>query len=278
MKQFNSSKNYRLTKLVTVICFLAFVIEIIFLVKYPLGSQQAFFLVLFSGLTLILLALRRIAFTTMFLLSTFTLIIAWRLSALAGYTVVVWVYGMAMLFQLFNYILFAYESIKTVRGQSLLNNGDQARVFEWQLLFIRLYLGFNLIPHFCEKLFAGPTIRAVDVNAFMLLGMHHPLSMVLISGVIELAGAFAISCGFFTRLGAICLAAYLIDCGFLGHHFSNGFIWALPGGGWEFPVLWAVLVISFAFFGAGNFSLDRALKNAYQLPGFLKHIMGGRFT
>jgi putative oxidoreductase len=62
----------------------------------------------------------------------------------------------------------------------------------------------------------------------------------------------------------------------MGHHFSNGFIWASQGGGWEYPVLWTVLIISFAFFGAGDFSLDRSLKNRFNIPLWIKHLMGGR--
>ncbi len=59
----------------------------------------------------------------------------------------------------------------------------------------------------------------------------------LIAGIVEFAGALSIWCGILTRLGAICLAIYLMVATYLGHHFTNGFIWASPGGGWEYPVL-----------------------------------------
>lgn len=278
MKQLAHNENHLLTKLITLICLVGLIITLILLFTKPVNVQQGFFLVFFSALTLLLLSLRKIAFMAMFLMSTFTLIAAWRLSALAGYTALTWIYTVAMLFKLVNYLLFAYQSIHQARNTPASAHHHQTTAFEWQLLFIRLFIGFDLIPHFCEKLFAGPAIRADDIHAFAQLGVPHPLLMVIIAGVIELAGAFAISCGFITRLGSISLAIYLMIATYLGHHFTNGFIWASPGGGWEYPVLWTALILSFSVFGAGDFSLDRSLKNAYTLPNWLKHLMGGRFT
>ncbi len=121
-------------------------------------------------------------------------------------------------------------------------------------------------------------MRADDIHAFTQLGVPHPLTMVIIAGCMELGGALSISCGFLTRLGAICFFIYLMTATFLGHHFTNGFIWALPGGGWEFPVLWGILVLSFAIFGAGEFSLDFVFKDKLNVPAWIKHVMGGRFS
>lgn len=278
MNHVSYQDNVKLNKLITVICLLGLITEIIFLIKTPLGLQQAFFLVLFSGVTLALLSMRRAPFSVMFLLSTFSLITAWRLSALAGYTAVTWLFTAAMLLKLVSYCVFAYQAIKTTRSSPSHQHHHQSTVFEWQLLLIRLFIGFDLIPHFCEKLFAGSSIRLDDVHAFAQMGVPHPLMMVLIAGLMEFAGALAISCGLLTRLGSLCLVTYLLVATYLGHHFSHGFIWASPGGGWEFPMLWSALILSFVFFGAGDFSLDRALKNTYKIPTWLKHLMGGRFT
>ena len=181
-----------------------------------------------------------------------------------------------MLLKLANYLLFAYNAITIARDSPANEYHHQVTVFEWQLWFIRLFIGFDLIPHFCEKLFAGSVIRADDIHAFTQLGVPHPLTMVIIAGLMEFGGAFALSCGFLTRLGAICLAIYMLTATYLGHHFSNGFIWASPGGGWEYPVLWTVLILSFAFFGAGDFSLDRSIKNTMNPSRWIEHLMGGR--
>lgn len=277
MKQPHYDENHWLTKLITLICFVGLVFTLVLLFTKPLNVQQGFFLVFFSSLTLLLLSLRNLAFMLMFLISTFSLITTWRLSALAGYTTLTWIYTLAMLFKLMSYLIFAYQHIQQARSLKSSPHYHQLTVFEWQLIFIRLYIGFDLIPHFCEKLFAGPAIRADDIHAFTQLGVPHAALMVIIAGVIECAGAFAIACGFLTRLGSILLATYLMTATYMGHHFLKGFIWASPGGGWEYPVLWTALILSFAVFGAGDFSLDRSLKNTYKLPSWLKHLMGGRF-
>jgi putative oxidoreductase len=38
-------------------------------------------------------------------------------------------------------------------------------------------------------------------------------------------------------------------------HAANGFTFSNPGGGWEFPVLWTVLLIVQALLGDGAWSL-----------------------
>jgi len=273
-KYFNINDNYRITKFISMLSIIAIFFEIIMFFVHPVRFQQGFFLLLFTLITVMFLLMVRRSFMVIFLLSTFTLIASWRLSALAHYHIVTWILTIAMVFKLINYLLFAYESIQAKNGVSPFEH--QITLFEWQLLFIRLFIGFDLIPHFCEKLFAGSAVRADDVHAFIQLGVHYPLTMVFIVGIMEFGGALALSCGLFTRLGSICLAIYMLTATYLGHHFSNGFIWASPGGGWEYPVLWTVLILSFALFGAGDFSIDRYLKDRFHLPQWIKHIMGGR--
>jgi hypothetical protein len=38
------------------------------------------------------------------------------------------------------------------------------------------------------------------------------------------------------------------------------------------------LILSFAVFGAGDFSVDRWFKNHWRLPSWIKHLMGGRHS
>lgn len=52
------------------------------------------------------------------------------------------------------------------------DNGRPKATFPMiQLAFIRLYIGLDLVPHFTEKLFAGPKTRADDVTSFQELGI-----------------------------------------------------------------------------------------------------------
>ena len=274
MKKERFNPHSLVVSLVALLALLGFILLVFYINKNSFSFQQNFFLLFFSALTIILLLLRKFSFTIFFLLSTFTLLITWRLCALAHLILINYIYFAAMLLKFCLYINFAYQNIIQIRK----TKPNREPAYIWQLLFIRLAIGFDLVPHFTEKLFAGSVIRAEDVHAFAQLGVPHSLTMVIISGCIELAGAFSISCGFLTRLGAICFFIYLMIATFLGHHFMNGFIWAIPGGGWEFPVLWGVIILSFAVFGAGDFSLDYIFKNNYNVPNWIKHLMGGRFA
>lgn len=229
------------------------------------------FLIGFSIVTVFLVLLEFYSYTTFFLLSTFTFIASWRLAALANDTWAEYSYLVAFILIFIQFIITAKRSLNEKNIQA---SANVVSIYEWQLVFVRLYIGCDLILHFCEKLFAGPIVRQGDINAFIQLGVPHATSFVFIAGVIEFAGAFSLSCGLFTRLGSVCLFTYLMVATFLGHHFSNGFIWAEPGGGWEYPVLWSVLVLSFAIAGATTFSLDEVLQERYKLPKAIKLLMG----
>lgn len=146
--------------------------------------------------------------------------------------------------------------------------------FEWHLTFIRIYIGFNLIAHFGEKLFAGSAPFQTDVKAFIQLGVPHPEAFVILAGLCELAGAISVGLGFLTRVGAITTTVYLIIATTLGGHFLDGFIWANTGGGWEYPVFWSTLLLSFSVLGAGKYSIDASIKRHFKPPQWVHHLMG----
>tara|TARA_B100000989_G_scaffold256873_1_gene206230 strand:+ start:50391 stop:50972 length:582 start_codon:yes stop_codon:yes gene_type:complete len=144
------------------------------------------------------------------------------------------------------------------------------------MTFIRLYLGFNLMAHGSEKLLAGPEPFMQDVSAFVTLGVPMPEFFVALAGVCEIAGAIAIGLGLLTRLGAICTALYLFIATYLGAHFTLGYIWANPGGGWEYPTLWIVFTLVFAVTGAGKLSIDYLAHQRWHLPQWYHKLAGLR--
>ena len=267
--------SYWLLQITRVLIVISFIFLNSVLWSHPLSMQQIFFLELFSLLSVLVVFLSALSFQSRFLFSTFFMLVAWRLVSLAQLPWLPELYVLILLVKLTNFFIAAYNDI---REASL---GDKQHhhntCFEWQLFFIRMFIGYDLVPHFCEKLFAGTVVRLGDVHAFSQLGVHHPLATVLVAGLCELGGALSISTGLFTRLGSVCLFAYLMIATVLGHHFSLGFIWASPGGGWEFPMLWGVLILSFAFFGAGEFSIDAAVLDRLRArPRWLCFLMGQR--
>lgn len=215
-------------------------------------------------------------FTLLFLLSSFSCLIALRLNWYTGYTLSFYCLLACLLVKLVNYIITAKNDLnerELVTDKNIRHSGH----YEWQLLFIRMFIGFDLVPHFCEKLFAGPVPRLEDIQSFVSLGVPHAAFFVYLAGIIEFFGSLSIGMGFLTRTGALALGVYLMVATYLGHHFDLGFIWASQGGGWEYPVLWTTLIVSFSFFGGGGFSVDRVLRDRFSLPTWLLRLMGSRY-
>jgi len=47
-----------------------------------------------------------------------------------------------------------------------------------------------------------------------------------------------------------------------GGHFQIGYVWALPEGGYEFGVFWAVMIAVFAVLGGGSLSVDNTVRQS----------------
>ncbi|MEM9093324.1 MAG: DoxX family protein, partial [Cyanobacteria bacterium P01_F01_bin.53] len=119
---------------------------------------------------------------------------------------------------------------------------------------------------------AGP--RSGDIQAFQALGISDPADFVIVAGIIEFSAAIGVGLGLFTRLACISTVIYLMVATVMGHHFTLGFIWASTGGGWEYPVLWSVLILSFVFGGGRWMSLDEVISEHIKLPKWVNVIMG----
>lgn len=136
------------------------------------------------------------------------------------------------------------------------------------LTFVRIYVGFDLIPHFTEKLFAGPASFHRLVAIFDQFGLPSPEIFVIVAGLCEFGILIGTGLGLLTRLASVCAALYFLIATIIGGHFADGFIWA--GGGWKYSALMIVLFLTFTYTGGGAFSLDRALIAAKRMPARLK--------
>ena len=292
---YNEVINYHGSKIINRINFLIILIAAIAQIHYLFidNSQNhelaqnklqiTIFSIIFPAITILLYLIffrmkkikKKSYFTSLFLLSTFTLLISWRLSSLGEMGISRYIYLLAFILDIINYIICGYNDIQDAKTDKNNNKNIKHNTkFEWQLFFVRMTIGFIFVPHFTEKLFAGSVIRADDIIAFTQLGVPNPVFFVFFAGLIELACCFSIGCGFLTRLGSFGAFVYLLVASFLGKHFTLGFIWASTGGGWEYPALWSVLIVSFTLFGANSFSLDRVLKDHFKLPKFIRFLMG----
>jgi putative oxidoreductase len=104
-----------------------------------------------------------------------------------------------------------------------------------------------------------------------------PAVQVALAGSIELISAVGLTLGLFTRPVALLASVYLLTSMLWGGHFQIGYVWALPEGGYEFGVFWAVMIAVFAVLGGGRNSADRQLWQSERarrlLPSVIREVL-----
>lgn len=130
------------------------------------------------------------------------------------------------------------------------------------LTFIRIYVGLMFVPHFGSHILGGPYQFGIYTLYFASLGLHVPAMQVVLAGSIELISAIGLTLGLFTRPVALLASVYLLMSMLWGGHFQIGYVWALPDGGYEFGVFWAVMIAVFAVVGGGPLSVDNTIRQS----------------
>lgn len=259
----------RLLTIISLVIFLGIAEEILYLHyrgQLHIETIPFIWMALFGGLGFIFTYMSFENFVSGYLLGLFTMMVSWRIAILCH---IPWVpTGFLIIFACYvcNFIFCVYQNLTHPMGYRL-------PLCEWQAIFIRIYIGLNFIPHFTEKLFAGIEPHTKIVGAFVALGVPDPNTFVWIAGVCELGAAVTLSLGLMMRVGALGSLVYLMIAAYLGHHFSLGFTWASPGGGWEFTVMWSIFILTYVITGPHRFSLDQDLIERYSLPGWLQKVM-----
>ncbi len=92
---------------------------------------------------------------------------------------------------------------------------------------------------------------AGTVGYFESLGLPGFLAYLTIFA--ELAGGLALILGVATRLVSLALIPVLLGAAWV--HVGNGWLFSGEGGGWEFPVFWAIVQAAVALLGSGAFAL-----------------------
>ena len=127
---------------------------------------------------------------------------------------------------------------------------DRVEPLSW--LLIRLTAGLMIIPHGWPKLMMG--INATAQMALVKRGIApaEPLAVVLIT--LETLGGLCVALGLFTRFWA---AAITIEMLVIVYHHLPKFGWTGPG--YEYPLMWALVMLAIALRGGGPYSLDRVI-------------------
>jgi len=124
-------------------------------------------------------------------------------------------------------------------------------------LVLRVSTGVLFLAHALVKLLVFTP--AGTAGYFQSLGLPGPLAYLVIA--FELAAAAALILGVYSRYFALASVPLLLGAGILGHG-SNGWSFSSEGGGWEFPVFWAFVMVAVALLDEGKYVLRTAAKPA----------------
>ena len=118
---------------------------------------------------------------------------------------------------------------------------------------LRVLLGVLFLVHFLTKLLVFTP--AGTVAYFQSLGL--PGGLAYVTMAIELGLGVLLLLGVWSRwiglIGVPLLLGTIVSV-----HGANGFGFANAGGGWEYPAVWAALLVVHALLGEGAFALKPA--------------------
>lgn len=118
------------------------------------------------------------------------------------------------------------------------------------ILALRVTTGALFLVHGLIKLFVFTP--AGTAGYFESIGLPGALGYLTL--VAEIAGGIALILGIKVRLVSAAMVPVLLGAAFFGHG-GFGFNWSNPNGGWEYPVMWAIVQATVALLGDGAYAL-----------------------
>jgi putative oxidoreductase len=150
----------------------------------PASSHAALaFMIAWLALSVVVsLALTPRNFTAGFLVGLLTMLVGWRIAGLDRFA---WpAFALIPAF-----LAFVAQFFDRARAGLAANSG---RGFaDWQLTLLRIYIAFDMVPHFTEKLFAGAAPFMDDAKGFAGFGLAAPAAFVIVGGLCEPAATSA---------------------------------------------------------------------------------------
>jgi putative oxidoreductase len=124
-------------------------------------------------------------------------------------------------------------------------------------LIVRLTAGGMLLAHGITKLMTS-TVSGFAANSLARRGIEPALPLAYVVWFLETVGAICIMLGLFTRFFAAAIGIQFLVITFVAH-WPQGFGWSRPGGGWEYPLFWGLIILAIGLRGGGPYSVDRKL-------------------
>ncbi len=206
-------------------------------------------------------------FTLGFLCLLLCQLIAWRITSLYYAYLLSWPLAAAFFINLFWFL-------STIQRNSFETAGRGLTLWQWQLTFFRILVGFIMVPHFTDKLFAGSLPYMEHLEFFSLLGFQNPGMIIDGAGLIEFGIAIGVGLGLLTRLSSFLAAGFIMFSSTVSGALDHGFVSFATAVSWELPVILFASYLSFTTTGGGEFSLDGVLRRTGKMPGWIKLLMG----
>jgi putative oxidoreductase len=127
---------------------------------------------------------------------------------------------------------------------------DRDSLVPYAILALRLTTGSLFLVHGLIKLFIFTP--AGTAGYFQSIGLPGALGYLTL--IIEILGGIALILGIRVRLVSLALVPVLLGAAWFGHG-GFGFNWSNPNGGWEYPLMWAIVQASVALLGDGPYAL-----------------------
>ena len=121
----------------------------------------------------------------------------------------------------------------------------------------RVVAGLFLMPHGAQKLFGlfgGYGLEATGQFFASKLGL--PPVLATVAGLIEFFAGLSLALGLLTRPAAALILG-LMTVAVVHVHLPNGYFWTDLG--YEYPLFWGLVTLSFVIRGGGRYSLDAAI-------------------
>lgn len=127
---------------------------------------------------------------------------------------------------------------------------DERATTPYAALLLRVTLGLGFLAH-------GLLLKVMTFGLSGTMGFFGSIGYPPVLGAVvafaEVAAGLALIAGVWVR--AVSLLSVPILLGATLQHLPNGWLFTAPGGGWEFPAMWTVLLLVQAGLGAGAHAL-----------------------
>jgi len=131
----------------------------------------------------------------------------------------------------------------------MMEQTTQQQTADYAAFLLRVTSGTLFIAHGLLKV--NVFTVAGTVGYFESLGI--PAVFAYLTILAELAGGAALVLGVGTRLVSLALIPVLLGATWV--HAGNGWVFSSEGGGWEFPLFWAIAQVAIALLGRGVYAL-----------------------